>query len=252
MNNITTAINTTALINAARARVESSLARKAAFEAFDAAQSLSKRNKSRDLLIAATKPAYEAAKDADEKSYEVLAAAKAEALAVIDVALLDSAVDAALQRASARLNVDFHRVAGIVEIARAFRRSVEQKDWKQVRSIVIDNATGFGEFDGIRVNIQAGYTSALSSFEVEFSRAYVDRDGNPKVTTFSPVRVTAEGFNLTSTNLPYESIDAHAFSKAWKAAEVLADVIKAFYSADAHAARDHVDQTIDAVLKSAE
>lgn len=250
MNN--TIINTTALTAAARARVESSLARKAAFEAFDAAQSLSKRNKSRDLLIAATKPAYEAAKDADEKSYEVLAAAKAEALAVIDVALLDSAVDAALQRASARLDVDFHRVAGLVNVARAFRKATEQNDSKAVRSISLDNATGNGLFDGIRVTINAGYTSTLSSFDVEFSRAYVDRDGNPKVTTFSPVRVDAEGYNLTATNLGFEAIDAHAFSKAWAAAEVLADVIKAFYSADAHAARDAVDQTIDAVLKSAE
>lgn len=255
MNN-NTAINTASLTSAvtaaAQAWVAASNARKVAHTAYEAATSLSKRNKTRDVLIAATKPTYDAAKAADEQAWEVLAAAKAEALGVIDVALLDAAVDAALQRAAKRLDVDFHRVAGLVEVARAFRRSIEQKDWKANRGIILDNAAGNGLFDGIRVNIQSGYISTLGHFEVEFDRAYVDRDGVTKVTTFSPVRVNAEGFNLTSTNLSFDSIGAQSFSRAWTAAEVLADVIKGFYSPEAYAARDSVDAAIDAVTKAAD
>lgn len=255
MNN-NTAINTAALTSAvtaaAQAWVVASNARRDAHTAYEAATSLSKRNKTRDVLIAATKPAYDAAKAADEAAYAALTEAKVAAENVILVQQVDAAVDAALQRAAKRLDVDFHRVAGLVEVARAFRRSIEQSDWKQSRGIVLDNAAGNGVFDGIRVNIQSGYINACRGFEVEFTRTYEDRDGALKTTTFSPVRVDASGFNLTATNISPDAIPAYAFSRAWTAAEVLFDVASALWSAEACAVRAEVDAAADAVIDAAD
>lgn len=249
--NTTTTINTTAITAAAQAWVIAAKARKAAHAAFDAAQSLSKRSKSRDLLIAATQPAYDVAKAADEAAYRVLADAKAEATTALEVALLDDAVDAALQRASKRLDVDFHRVAGLVSVARGFRKSVEQNDWKAARSIVLDNASGNGVFDGIFVTVESNHEGRVTKFEVAFNYAYVSRDGKTLIDSFSPCRVDAEGFCLTSTNLDHAAIAPHAFSRAWTAAEVLADVAKALCSPEANAARKAIDAAVDAVLDAA-
>ena len=248
----TASVNTFAVVLAAQAYVATSNARKVAFTAYDAATSLSKRSKSRDLLIAATKPAHDAAVAADAAAHQALVDAKVAAENVIVVNQLDAAVDAALQRASKRLDVDFHRVAGLVNVARGFRKSVEQSDWKAARSIGLDNATGDGVFDGISVSIQSGYTCAVRGFEVEFSVAYEGRDGVQKVQAFSPCRVDSEGFNLTATNVGHGAIAPHAFSRAWLAAEVLADVAKAIWSSDAIAVRGQVDAAADAVFAAAE
>jgi len=209
--------------------------------ALNAARSLSKRTKNRDVLIAATRPAYEAADAAYDVAELAVNELKHDALNRVEVDLLDAAVDAALQRATVRLNVDFHRIAGLVQVAAAFRQSVESSDFKAVRSISIGNPTGFGEFDGITVTIETGYRVAIGQFEVAFNQTFVNREGLTKVRTFSPVRVDAEGFSLTSTNLDHVSIDPHAFSKAWKAAEILADVAKGLHTPEARAARKAVE-----------
>lgn len=246
-----TAINTTTLVAAAHAFVAASTARNAAYAAYDAADSLSKKNKSRDLLIAATKPAYDAAVLDFDAATVALEKAKVAALNAVETDLLDAAVDSALQRASKRLDVDFHRVAGLVSVASGFRKAIEQSDWTAARNIVIDNATGFGEFDGITVTIQSGYKSAIRKFDVAFTQTFTARDGTIKTRTFSPVTVDAEGFNLTATNLDHGSIAANAFTNAWKAAEVLADVAKVLASAESFAAREQVTAAVDAVLNAA-
>jgi hypothetical protein len=245
MNN-NTAINNQNVIALASAWTAASEITRVAFEAYDAAQSLSKRSKSRDLLIAATKPAYDAAKATSDAAYATFTEARDAAYAAIEVAHLDAAVDSALQRATVRLNVDYAQVASLNAIASRFRKSVEQGEFKGLQNIGLS-----GLFEGIDVTIETSHRNTIRQFDVGFTLVREGREGKKYVSRFSPVRVDLDGFNLTSTNIGRDEIAAHSFSKAWQVAEILADVCTAA-AALVDADRKALNATLDAVFDAAD
>lgn len=249
-------MNTTALnanLHALAAAVaKTRAAARTANAAFHAAEALSKRNKTRDVLIAATKPAADAANAAYGEAVDAFDAARTADCIALDVASLDHAVNEysadAVKGLDERARGEL--VASLNYVASRYRRYTIDGlgEWRDIRDIRLA-----GQFEDVSVNIDTdSRTSTLRGFDVGFGAAYTRRDGSAVIERFSAVRVTHDGYNLTSTNFAYEQVPVGAFAAVWTIARALAVAIQYLSRPDAKAERKAVFDAYAAAVDSAE
>jgi hypothetical protein len=165
--NINTNINALAT-ELARASKHASNAR----TAYDAALALSKRSKSRAVLLATVEPLYVAARDANEAASLAFNGARADDCVAADLLSLENGIEQCLQGATVSLNVDFHQVASLIQVGAGYRKSIESSDWKALRNIRLS-----GIWDSVSVEINTGHNGQVLNFDVGFDACYTDREG---------------------------------------------------------------------------